>query len=76
MQHAVADEPVCAGRVELRIGAVAIERAVQLARQFADDLEEGRVGLERNRRDIVAALGDGVLLHGVSLPYLYIVKMR
>lgn len=68
VQHAVADEPMCAGRVELRIGAVAVERAVELARQFADDLEERRIRLERNRRDIVAALGDGILLHGESLP--------
>ncbi|MGY3468589.1 Co/Zn/Cd efflux system component [Bradyrhizobium sp. LM6.11] len=67
MQHAVADEPVRAGRVELGIGAVAIERAVQLARQFADDLEERCVGLEWNRREVVAAFGNGVLLHGLSL---------
>ncbi|MHC2377698.1 hypothetical protein ACVIU7_006939 [Bradyrhizobium liaoningense] len=73
VQHAVAHEPVRAGRFELRIGPVAVERAVQLARQFADDLEDGRVGLERDRCDIAAALGD--LLHGVA-PYLYIVKIR
>ncbi|MGY4503508.1 hypothetical protein ACVWYH_007465 [Bradyrhizobium sp. GM24.11] len=48
--------------------AVAVERTVELARQFADDLEERRIRLERNRRDIVAALGDGILLHGESLP--------
>lgn len=76
VQHAVADEPVRAGRVELRIGAVAIERAVQFARQFTDDFQEGRVGLERNRTEVVAAFGNGVLLHGVSLPYLYIVKIK
>lgn len=76
MQHAVADEPVRAGRVELRIGAVAIERAVQLARQFTDDFQEGRVGLEGNWTEVVAAFGNGVLLHGVSLPYLYIVKIK
>ena len=35
VQHAVADEPVRAGRVELRIRAVAVERAAQLTRQFA-----------------------------------------
>jgi len=39
VQHAVADEPVRARGVELRIGAVAIERAVELAWQFADDFE-------------------------------------
>ena len=75
VQHAVADEPVRARHLDLRIGPVAIQRPIQLARQFADDLEERRVCLERNRRDIVAALGDGVLVHGVSLLYLYIVKM-
>lgn len=68
MQHAVADEPVRAGRVELRIGAVAIERAVQVARQLTDDFQEGRVGLERDWTEVVAAFGNGVLLHGVSLP--------
>jgi hypothetical protein len=68
VQHAVADEPVRAGRFELWVGAVAIERAVQFPRQFADDLEERRIGLERDRRDIVAALGGGVVLHGISLP--------
>ena len=52
VQHAVADEPVRAGRVELRIGAVAIERAVELARQFADDLQKRRVAFHRDRRQI------------------------
>src|SRR5260370_314590 len=32
VQHAVADEPVRARRVELRIGAIAVERALELAR--------------------------------------------
>ncbi len=35
VQHAVADEPVRAGRLELRVGTIAIERAVELARQLA-----------------------------------------
>src|SRR6202043_1179810 len=42
VQHAVADEPVRARRVELRIGAVMQERTVSLARQFADTLEKRR----------------------------------
>src|SRR3954451_16047064 len=40
VQHAVADEPVRAGRLELRVGAVAIKRAVEFARQLALDLEK------------------------------------
>jgi hypothetical protein len=56
VQHAVADEPVRAGRLELRIGAVAIKRAVELARQFAHDLEKRRVAFHRNRRQIGPAL--------------------
>jgi hypothetical protein len=71
VQHTVADEPVRVGHIELRIGAVAIERAVQLARQFADDFEERRVGLERDRRAICRGLGEGLLLHGYVLPSLH-----
>ena len=52
VQHAVADEPVRAGRLELRVGAVAIERAVELARQFARDFQERRVAFHRDRRQI------------------------
>ncbi len=52
VQHAVADEPVRAGGVELRVGAVAIERAVELARQFAGHLEMRRVAFHRDRRQI------------------------
>ncbi len=68
VQHAVADEPVRTRRIELRIGTVAIEHAIQIARQFPDDFEEWRIGFEWNRTEVVAALGDGVVLHGVSLP--------
>ncbi len=50
VQHAVADEPVRARRLELRVGAVAIERAVEFARQFADHFQERRVGFEGDRR--------------------------
>ena len=49
VQHAVADEPVRAGHVELRVGAVAIQRAVELARQFAGDFQNRRVTLHRDR---------------------------
>ena len=52
VQHAVADEPVRARRIELRVGAVAIERAVELARQFAGHLEKRRVAFHRDRRQI------------------------
>src|SRR6267142_2104957 len=52
VQHAVADEPVCARRLELRIGAIAIERAIELARQPACDLEMRRIAFHRNRRQI------------------------
>ena len=52
VQHAVADEPVRAGRFELRIGTVAVERAVELARQFADDLQKRRIAFHRNRPQI------------------------
>ena len=67
MQHAVADEPVRAGRVELRIGAVAIERAVEFARQLAHDLQKRRVGFKRNRR-AVGWLGSGGWLRHRWLP--------
>src|SRR6266403_3222899 len=43
VQHAVADEPVRARRLELRLGTVAVKRAVEFARQFAHDLEMWRV---------------------------------
>ncbi|GEC43889.1 hypothetical protein BJA01nite_15310 [Bradyrhizobium japonicum] len=68
MQHAVADEPVRTGRIELRIGTVAIEHAIQIARQFPDDFEEWRIGFEWNRTEVMAAFGNCVMLHGVSLP--------
>ncbi len=68
VQHAVADEPVRAGRLELRVGAIAIERAMQLARQFALDLEERRIGLHRYRREIAAFGADVVgALHRILL---------
>ena len=57
VQHAVADEPVRARGFELRIGAVAIERAVEFARQLALNFEERRVAFHRNRRQI----GDGIV---------------
>ena len=52
VQHAVADEPVRAGRLELRIGAVAIERAVEFARQLARDFQKRRVAFKRDRRPV------------------------
>jgi hypothetical protein len=52
VQHAVADEPVRAGRVELGVGAVAIERAVEFARQFAGRFQERRITFHRDRRQI------------------------
>ena len=68
VQHAVADEPMRARRFELRIGTVAVERAVQFARQFAFDLEMRRVAFHRNRRSIGdSRLSRHVLLHR-SLP--------
>src|SRR5712671_5128195 len=70
VQHAVADEPVRPRRLELRIGTVAIERAVELARQFAHDLEMWRVALKRDRRQIgLRRPGYHFLLHR-SLPWL------
>ena len=52
VQHAVADEPVGARRLELRVGTVAVERAVEFARQFAGDLQMRRVAFHRDRRQI------------------------
>ena len=52
VQHAVADEPMRAGGIELRVGAVAIERAIELARQFTGHLEMRRVAFHRDRRQI------------------------
>jgi hypothetical protein len=64
VQHAVADEPVRARRLELRVGAVAIKRAIEFARQFPDDLEKRRVAFHRNRRQIgPGRLGHHLLLH-------------
>ena len=79
VHHAVADEPVRAGGFELRVGAVAIERAVELARQFAGHFQERRIAFHRDRRQIGPLdMGTGFLLHGVSsfAAYLYIVKMK
>ena len=52
VQHAVADEPVRARRLELWVGAVAIERAVEPARQLAGYFEVRRVAFHRDRRQI------------------------
>jgi hypothetical protein len=54
VDHAVADEPMMMriARRELRIGAVAIERAGELFRQLAAQRQIGRIGLERHRRKI------------------------
>src|SRR6266481_5086076 len=77
VQHAVADEPVRARRLELRVGAVAIERAVELARQLAGHLQKRRVALKRDRRQIgPRRIGCHLVKHLSSLRlYLYIVKM-
>src|SRR5882724_5746123 len=77
VQHAVPDKPMRAGRVELRIGAVAIERAVELARQRPGHLQGRRVAFEGDRREI-APRGScrRLLLHGtLPYPYLYTVKI-
>src|ERR1700744_6570830 len=78
VQHPVADKPVRARRFELRIGAVAIERAVELARQFADDLQKRRVTFHRDRGLIGYGRARGcLLLHSIAPSvYLYIVKIR
>ena len=70
VQHAVADKPVRARRIELRIGAVAIERAVELAGQFAHDLEKRRVAFHRYRRAIDRGRFCRRLLLHRSLPQL------
>ena len=62
VQHAVADEPVRAGRVELRIGTVAVERAVELARQLARYFQEGGVAFHRDRAAIGPFGTDRLLL--------------
>src|ERR1700692_919883 len=72
VEHAVADEPVRSGRVELRVGAVAIERAVELARQFASDFQKGRVAFHRNRRLIGNGWAGGCLLLHRGLPGVYL----
>src|SRR4051812_15753120 len=66
VQHAIADKPVRAGGFELRIGPVAVQRAVQLARQFALDLEKRRVAFERNRREVGSNWLAGVLQHWLA----------
>src|SRR6185369_5585697 len=63
VQHAVADEPVRAGRFELRIGAVAVKRAVEFARQLALDFEKRRVAFERDRCEVGSVRSGGLLLH-------------
>src|ERR1700676_455913 len=68
VQRAVADEPVRARRLELRIGAVAIKRAVEFAGQFAHDLQKRCVAFHRYRRQIgPGRSGRRLLLHR-SLP--------
>src|SRR5580692_11556978 len=54
VDHAVADKPVMIGiaRCELRVGAVAVERAGKLLRQRTADRQIGGVGFERHRREI------------------------
>src|SRR6185437_12152372 len=67
MQHAVADKPMRVRRVELRVRTVAVEGAVQFARQFAGHFEERRIAFERDRRDVAARrTACGWLLHGAS----------
>jgi hypothetical protein len=68
VQHAVADEPVRARHLELRIGAVAIERAIEVARQLALNFQEWRIALKRNRCPVgPRRVGRHSLLHGRSL---------
>src|SRR5579871_6147866 len=78
VQHAVADEPVRARRIELRVGPVAVKPAIEFARQFARYFQVRRIGLERNRRDVGSLRSARhVLLHrGGLLIYLYIVKIE
>ncbi len=72
VQHAVAHEPVCARRVELRVGAVAIERAVELARQLAGHLEMRRVAFHRDRRQIGSGRLGLHLVEHLTFPLVYI----
>jgi hypothetical protein len=76
VQHAVADEPVGARRVELRIGSIAIERAVELARQLALDSEVRRVAFKGIGARLLR-LSFMVSACGIdsSIAYLYIVKI-
>ncbi len=64
VDHAVAAEPVVlrAGRHELRVGAVAIQRARERARQLADDRQ--RIGVRLGPDGRVIALHD--VRHGTS----------
>ena len=72
VQHAVADEPVRAGGFELRVGAVAIERAVEFARQFAGHLEMRRVAFHRDRRQIGSGRLGLHLVEHLTFPLVYI----
>src|SRR6185437_6508738 len=78
VQHAVADKPVRAGRIELRIGAVAVEHPAQLAWQLARDFQEWSIAFHRDRRPVGPVGTDrALLLHRTLLMvYLYIVKMK
>ena len=61
MHHAIAPEPVImAARGELRVRAVAVERAVERFRNVAGHGEIGRVALDKDRRE--DALQHGVVL--------------
>ena len=71
VDHAVAAEPVVRpARRELRVGAVAVERAQELLRHLAGDLQVSRIGLGVHRAVIAAqegivgreGLGHGALL--------------
>jgi hypothetical protein len=70
VDHAVADEPVMIGiaRRELRIGAVAVERAGEVLRQRAAKRQVGRVSLEGKRRIIAGEewIGGERLAHDAS----------
>ncbi len=58
VDHAVAAEPVVGpARRELRVGPVAIERAAELLRHLAGDVEMARIGLGVHRGVVAAQEG-------------------
>src|ERR1700729_257434 len=66
VQHAVPDEPMRAGRFELRVWPVAVETAVELAGQFAAHGQRIGVAFHRNRPEVSGKFAIVGLRHEIA----------